>query len=63
MNGEFKIDIRKAIRLELEKERVLNQEYNFADTITDKEYYSHSASRNDLSKAGRQFIEENIRRK
>lgn len=55
-NGEFKIDLRKALLYQLNPNDFDTFIVNNDDTITNPNYYSNSASRNDKSKAGRQFI-------
>lgn len=55
-NGEFKIDLRKALLYQLNPDDFETFIVNNDDTITNPNYYSNSASRNDKSKAGRQFI-------
>jgi len=55
-NGEFKIDIRKALLYQLNPENFETFIVNNDDTITNPNYYSHHrASKNDKSKTGRQF--------
>ena len=54
-NGEFKIDLRKALLYQLNPNDFETFIVNNDDTITNQNYYSNSASRNDKSKAGRQF--------
>ena len=54
-NGEFKIDLRKALLYQLNPNDFETFIVNNDDTITNPNYYSNSASRNDKSKAGRQF--------
>lgn len=55
-NGEFEIDLRKALLYQLNPDDFETFIVNNDDTITNPNYYSNSASRNDKSKAGRQFI-------
>lgn len=55
-NGEFEIDLRKALLYQLNPNDFETFIVNNDDTITNPNYYSNSASRNDKSKAGRQFI-------
>lgn len=54
-NGEFEIDLRKALLYQLNPNDFETFIVNNDDTITNPNYYSNSASRNDKSKAGRQF--------
>lgn len=54
-NGEFKIDLRKALLYQLDPEKFETFIVNNDDTITNPNYYSNSAARDDKSKAGRQF--------
>ena len=68
-NGMFHINLRKAIALEMQDRNIKNVVYASADTITNPEYYSNSASSphglNDQSKFGRNFIgafyQENVK--
>lgn len=56
INGEFKIDSKNAIDVQLEERGIGNHKtYDFSDTIVDREYYSNSAARNNPDKQGRQF--------
>ena len=55
-NREIEIDLRKALLYQLNPNDFETFIVNNDDTITNPNYYSNSASRNDKSKAGRQFI-------
>lgn len=54
-DGMFKIDLRKAIKKQLDSIGLENVIYNLDDTITNDEYYSNSAARVKSYKQGRQF--------
>lgn len=55
-NGIFRINLRKAIKKQLEERNIKRVTYNFDDTITNPHYYSNSAaSSGDNSKYGRNF--------
>lgn len=54
-DNEYRIDLRKALLLQLEPAEFDSFIVNNEDTITNKNYYSNSAQKKDPSKAGRQF--------
>lgn len=54
-NGIFKIDLRRAIKKQLDNEGIGNITFNMNDTITNDLYYSNSEARNKTYKYGRQF--------
>lgn len=55
VNGEFKIDLRKAIKKQLDSKGLKNVTFNMDDTITNDLYYSNSEGRIRTCKIGRQF--------
>lgn len=55
-NGIFKIDIRKAINIQLDREKIERRCYNNSDTITDNRYFSNSRGKTDKEKYGRHFV-------
>lgn len=58
-NGVFRIDLRKAIKKQLEERNITKSIYNLDDTITNPNYYSNYASSesglNNKNKYGRNF--------
>lgn len=58
-NGIFRIDLRKAIKKQLDERNILKTTYNYDDTITNPNYYSNNAASpyglNDKTKFGRNF--------
>lgn len=56
-DNEYRIDLRKALLLQLEPAEFDSFIVNNEDTITNKNYYSNSAQGKDPSKAGRQFTD------
>lgn len=54
-NGLFKIDLRRAIKKQLDSKGLNNVIFNMDDTITNSNYYSNSEARKNSSKFGRQF--------
>ncbi len=55
-NGVFNINIRQAIFDQFNECGLCNVNFKLTDTITSPDYYSHSASFTNRSKAGRQYI-------
>lgn len=55
-NGIFNINIRQAVLEQFNNRGVKNVNMKLVDTITSPDYYSHSASFNDPTKAGRNLI-------
>lgn len=54
-DGNYKIDLRKALLYQLNPEKFETYIVNDDDTITNNNYFSNSAARNNKEKAGRQF--------
>ncbi len=55
VNGEFKIDLRRAIKKQLDSQGLNNVTFNMDNTITNDLYYSNSEARKNVLKLGRHF--------
>jgi hypothetical protein len=54
-DGLYKIDIRKAIAKQLQERNITKVDYNLTDTITDSNFFSNCAARQNPAKSGRHF--------